>query len=153
MSPAEQIRTIRNFVPNLREQVQGLSAEQLTTAYIAGEWTIAQNIHHLFDSHSNAYQLFKRILSEDEAKLSWTKQDLLAELPDAQRADISGSLMALEGLHSRWTDMLETIEDWAKSGKSLSSGKVYQLSDLLRMYANHCENHRQQIQDVLDAMT
>lgn len=152
METQEKIEIIRDFVPNLVQQVHGLSAEQLTTPYVTGEWTIAQNIHHLFDSHSNAYQLFKRVLSEDEAKLSWTKQDSLAQLPDAQRADISGSLMALEGLHMRWTDMLENIEDWSKAGKSISSGKVYQLADLLTMYANHCENHRQQIQDVLDAM-
>lgn len=152
METQEKIGIIRDFVPNLRQLVHGLSAEQLTTTYVKDEWTIAQNIHHLFDSHSNAYQLFKRILSEDEAKLSWTQQDILAELPDAQRADISGSLMALEGLHRRWADMLDNIEDWSKAGESISSGKVYQLADLLRMYANHCENHRQQIQDVLDAM-
>lgn len=152
MTTEEKIAIIRDYVPSLREQVKDLNAEQLTTAYVEDEWTIAQNIHHLFDSHSNAYQLFKRILSEDEAKLSWTKQDILADLPDAQGADISGSLMALEGLHMRWADMLINIEDWTKGGKSINSGKVYQLADLLTMYANHCQNHRQQIQDVLDVM-
>ncbi|GAB5491233.1 MAG: hypothetical protein Phog2KO_14480 [Phototrophicaceae bacterium] len=152
MTIEEKIAVIRNFVTQLRQQVGHLSPSELTTAYIEGEWTIAQNIHHLFDSHSNAYQLCKRVLSEDEAGLSWTKQDILADLPDAQRADISGSLMALEGLHSRWADMFDNIDNWDKSGKSIKSGKVYTLADLLRMYANHCENHRQQIQDVLDAM-
>lgn len=152
MTTEEKIDIIRNFVLQLRQQIGHLSPTQLTTAYVEGEWTIAQNIHHLFDSHSNAYQLCKRVLTEDEAHLSWTKQELLADFPDAQRADISGSMMALEGLHSRWSDMLDNIENWEKSGKSSNSGKVYTLADLLRMYVNHCGSHRQQIQDVLDAM-
>lgn len=152
MSINEGITIIADFVPRLGQQVTGLSTEQLTTVYKEGEWTIAQNIHHLFDAHTNAYQLCKRVLSEDNAGLSWPLQDVVANLPDGKRADIEPSLKGLEGLHARWADMFSSVEDWEKSGESLKSGKVYSIEKLLDLYVNHCENHIQQIQDVLDAM-
>lgn len=144
------ILIIQDFVPRLRKKVESLSAEQLTTHYIKGEWTIAQNVHHLLDAHTNSYQLFKRVLSEDGAKLSWPKQEIVAELPDGKSSNIQTSLLALEGLHARWTDMLNHILDWSKSGTSSTSGKVYTLEKLLDMYANHCDNHIQQIQELLE---
>ena len=152
MSHENQIATIRNFVPTLRTLVAGLSAEQLTTHYVEGEWTVAQNVHHLYDAHNNAYQLCKRVLTEENAGLSWALQDELANLPDAKRANIEPSLLGLEGLHARWADMFSDVENWGKSGTSLKSGKSYTIERLLEMYSNHCNNHLRQIQDVLDAM-
>jgi len=148
----ERIAGIGNFPSRLRHQVSGLSPEQLTTPYKQDEWTVAQNVHHLFDAHTNAYQLCKRVLSEDNAGLSWANQDELANLPDAQRADIEPSLQGLDGLHTRWTDMFSNVANWEKSGTSLKSGTVYTIEKLLDMYANHCENHIRQIQEVLDAI-
>lgn len=148
----DRIAIIRNYVPRLREQIKGLSDDQLTTAYVEGEWTIAQNVHHLFDAHTNAYQLFKRVLTEDDAKLLWPDQDACANLPDASHANLEPSLLGLSGMHSRWSDLLSNVTDWSKSGTSIKSGKIYSVDDLLTMYSNHCNNHIQQIQDVLDAM-
>lgn len=148
----ERIATIRELVPRLRKQIEGLTDEQLTTAYIEGEWTIAQIIHHLFDAHTNAYQLVKRVLTEDDAKLLWPLQDAVADLPDAMRADVEPSLIGLSGLHARWTDLFENVDDWSKSGRSMTSDKVYTVDKLLSIYAGHCDNHVQQIQDVMDAM-
>lgn len=147
------IETIRNFVPRLKDLVDPLAQEQLARQYIENEWTIAQIVHHLLDAHTNAYLLFKRVLTEDEAKLSWLNQDEVANLPDGRRADIRPSLLGLEGVHLRWADMLDNITDWSKSGTSIKSGKIYTLENLLTMYANHCDNHIQQIQDVLNAMS
>ncbi|MEO1290141.1 MAG: DinB family protein [Chloroflexota bacterium] len=153
MSSSEQITIIQNFVHELREQVVGLSDQELKTQYIAGEWTIAQVIHHLFDAHTNAYQLCKRVLSEDNAGLSWGQQEIIAELPDGKSSNIESSLSGLDGLHMRWVDMFNHVDDWNKFGTSIKSGKEYTLARLLEMYANHCENHKQQIQTILDAMT
>lgn len=152
MQNNEGITIIGDFPSRLRKQISGLSPEQLTTAYKEDEWTIAQNVHHLFDAHTNAYQLCKRVLSEENTGLSWGQQDAVANLPDGQRANIEPSLKGLEGLHARWADMFSNVEDWEKSGTSLKSGKVYTIEKLLDLYVNHCENHIQQIQDVLDAM-
>lgn len=152
MSHENQITTIRDFVPTLRALVADLSDEQLVTHYIEGEWTVAQNVHHLYDAHNNAYQLCKRVLTEENAGLNWALQDELANLPDAKHADIEPSLLGLEGLHARWADMFSHVDNWGKSGTSLKSGKTYTIERLLEIYANHCANHLHQIQDVLDAM-
>lgn len=152
MSNQERIETIRSFLPRLRSLVAGLTEEQLTTAYVSGEWTIAQNVHHLLDAHINSYLFFKRTLTEDQPELAWPDQDAQAELPDGRSANIEPSLVALEGLHTRWASMLEEIDDWSKTCTSIKSGKTYSLDDLLTIYSRHCDNHAQQIQDVLDAM-
>ena len=147
----DRIAIIRDFLPRLRGLLAGLSDEQLTTAYLPGEWTIAQNVHHLLDAHVNSYLLFKRVLTEEQPQLAWPDQDAVADLPDGCSPRIESSLMALEGLHIRWTETLEAIQDWSKAGTSLDSGKTYTLDDLLSIYSRHCNNHIQQIMDVLDA--
>lgn len=152
MQTADKIQIIRDFVPRLRQQMVGLSPEQLTHAYIEGEWTVAQNVHHLFDAHVNAYQLCKRVITEENAGLSWPDQDAAAELPDGKGSNLEPSLVGLEGLHRRWSDMLNNVDDWSKSGTSLKYGTVYSLDKLLDIYSNHCENHIRQIQDVIDAI-
>ncbi len=149
----EQITVIRNFVSVLRGTVATLSAEQLTRVYIDSEWTIAQIVHHLFDAHTNAYQLCKRVLSEDNAGLSWPDQDVVANLPDGKSANIESSLMGLEGLHMRWADMFSNVEDWESAGVSIKSGKTYTIARLLEMYAGHCNNHIEQINTVKQAIS
>lgn len=152
MERHERIHTIRTFVPRLRVLVQGLTSTQLTTAYNAPEWTIAQNVHHLVDSHVNSYIRFKKVLTEDNPTLPVYSQDDFAQLPDAQRPYLEDSFTILEGLHARWAVMLDHIEDWSRAGYHPEQEKNLSLDDLLTMYANHCEAHLRQIQAVLDAM-
>ena len=149
---AERIAIIRDFVPRLRQQIAGLSAEQLTTQYNAPEWTIAQNVHHLVDSHVNSYVRFKLILTEDQPTLRPYHQEFFAELGDAKEANIEDSLLLLQGLHARWSRMLENITDWAKTGYHPEAQQTYSLYDLLVIYSDHCYEHTRQIQEVLDKM-
>jgi len=152
MTHHRKIAIIRDFVPRLRSQIAPLSPEQLTTAYNAPEWTVAQNVHHLVDSHMNSYTRFKLILTEDNATIRPYDQDAFALLPDATSADVSYSLRILEGLHTRWAIMLENISDWSKAGYHPELNKPITLADLLDGYSNHCEAHIQQIQAVIDRM-
>lgn len=152
MTRAEKIATIKGFVPRLRAKVAGLSAAQLTTAYNAPEWTIAQNVHHLVDSHANSYIRFKLILTEENATLRPYDQEAFAELPDGKDAHIEDSLLILEGLHARWGRILDHISDWDKSGYHPGLGQNVSLNDLLDIYSDHCEAHLKQIQEVLDKM-
>lgn len=152
MTRDEKIAIIRDFVPRLRQQIAGLSPEQLTTQYNPPEWTIAQNVHHLVDSHVNSYVRFKLILTEDNATIRPYDQNLFAELPDASDAHIEDSLLILEGLHARWARMLNNITDWRKAGFHPELNKSVSLDDLLNTYSNHCKAHIQQIQEVLDKM-
>jgi hypothetical protein len=150
MSREEKISVIRSFVPRLREKVAPFSPEELTTAYNAPEWTIAQNVHHLVDSHVNSYIRFKLILTEEKATLRPYDQELFAELPDAKDANIEDSLLILQGLHTRWARMLDNISDWSKAGYHPELKKDISLDDLLDIYSDHCEAHLRQIQEVID---
>lgn len=152
MTREEKIAIIRDFVPRLRQQIAGLTPEQLTTQYNAPEWTIAQNVHHLVDSHATSFIRFKRILTEDKPTLLPYNQDGFAELPDGSDANVEDSLMILEGMHARWARMLENITDWSKSGFHAGAEKDVSLDDNLNIYSNHCNNHIQQIQEVMDKM-
>lgn len=153
MTREEKIDVIRNFVPRLRMLVTDLTPEELTTQYNPPEWTIAQNVHHLVDSHTRSYQLFKMILTSDEKPTLWNyAQERYAELPDGKDADIRNSLIILQGLHDRWAKMLDHITDWDKAGHAPWVDKDLTLDSLVTTYRNHCEAHYKQIQAVLDKM-
>jgi len=94
----EHIEKIRLLPVQIEELVNGLTDEQLTTPYLDGEWTVAQNVHHLVDSHFHSYIRCKRIMTEDRPLLKGYDQDAWAELPEAKSADLSYSLTTLLGL-------------------------------------------------------
>ena len=149
---ADIIAVIRNLPAQLREKVSGLTVEQLTTPYNAGEWTIAQNIHHLADTHMVCIRRFKLILTSPEFHFTSYDVNAIAEYPDAKDADIEYSLKILDGLQARWAILLENLNDdeWAKIGFS-QSGNL-SIEEIARIYAQHGPNHLQQIQDVVDCM-
>ena len=149
---ADIIAVIRNLPAQLREKVSGLTVEQLTTPYNAGEWTVAQNIHHLADTHMVCIRRFKLILTSPEFHFTSYDVNAIAEYPDAKDADIEYSLKILDGLQARWAILLENLNDdeWAKIGFS-QSGNL-SIEEIARIYAQHGPNHLQQIQDVVDCM-
>ncbi|MCY3781399.1 MAG: DinB family protein [Chloroflexi bacterium] len=152
---ADYINAFRQLPAQLREKVQGLSVEQLTTAYNAPEWTIAQNIHHLADTHMVCIRRFKLILTSPSFQFTAYDVDAIAEYPDAKDADIEHSLKILEGLHARWAILLENLteEEWGKIGRGSSPDRPdHSLEDMARVYSQHGLNHLGQIQEVLDKM-
>ncbi|MEZ4637887.1 MAG: putative metal-dependent hydrolase [Caldilineaceae bacterium] len=128
----------------------GLSSDELTTAYIPGEWTVAQNVHHLADSHMNSYIRCKLIATEEQPPLKPYDQDQWARFPDATNADIAGSLALLTALHGRWVTFWQNLsaEDWARTGYHPENG-VVALDQQLVLYAEHGEAHIEQIQRTL----
>lgn len=147
------IDNIRRLPADLAACVGGLTAEQLTTPYLNGEWTAAQNVHHVADSHMNAYIRMKLILTEDHPTLKPYDQDVWAALPDATPADMTASLHILHGLHERWAELLAGIEDeavWQRSAHHPEIGEVT-LDDLLGIYGRHGHGHIEQIRETLAA--
>ena len=152
---ADAIAAIRALPAQLREIAAGLTVEQLTTAWNAPEWTIAQNIHHLADTHMFCLRRFKLILTSPRFQFTSSDIDAIAEMPDAKDADIEHSLKLLEGLQARWAILLENLaeDEWAKAGIAATPDRPdYSLDQLAKLYAQHGINHLQQIQDVLDKM-
>ncbi|MCA9889640.1 MAG: DinB family protein [Anaerolineae bacterium] len=146
------IARIATLPQKLRALVADLSEEQLTTHYLPHEWTVLQNVHHLYDAHINSYLRLKRILTEDNPTLWSLDQDELAELADYDMP-IEDTLVLLEKLHARWVHLFNSLSDaqWLRIGTTAKSGRTLTPEDLVRIYADHGENHLDQITRTLAA--
>lgn len=94
----------------LRAAVAGLTDAQLDTPYRDGGWTVRQLVHHVADSHMNAYLRFKKALTEAAPPITAYDEKRWAELPDS-RLPIEVSLTLLDALHARWTALLAAMTD------------------------------------------
>jgi len=148
----ELIDKIRCLPQQIAELIAGLTEEELSTHYLPHEWTVAQNVHHLVDSHMNSYIRCKLIATEDRPTLKPYDQDQWAQFPDALAADVRGSLLMLEQLHRRWVGFWESLPNdaWARTGHHPESGTVT-LATQLVSYAEHGEAHIDQITRTLAA--
>jgi len=146
------IAKIASLPEQLTALVRDLSAEQLTTHYLPNEWSVAQNVHHLADSHMNSFIRFKLILTENRPTLKPYDQDAWAVRADADNVAIQSSLALLQGLHRRWVTLLESLQEseWSRSGLHPEVGEV-SVEDLLHTYAAHGEGHLDQITRTLAA--
>ncbi|MBN1120380.1 MAG: putative metal-dependent hydrolase [Anaerolineae bacterium] len=136
--------------PRLSALVRDLEEEDFHKPNPNGGWTIAQNLHHLADSHMNGFIRMKLMLTEDQPTLKPYDQDMWAETPEIHDAPVVASLEILTGLHRRWVVLLKNLEeeDWARQGHHPEVGRVT-LDSLLKIYANHCEAHLKQIEEML----
>jgi len=110
----------------IRAAVQGLSSEQLDTPYREGGWNVRQVVHHVPESHMNAYIRFKLALTEDEPTIKPYAEDRWARLADVQTTPIEVSLVLLESLHTRWVRLLRSLdeEEWKRTFKHPELGAV-----------------------------
>ena len=142
----EKIDSIRKLPAAVEAAVQCLNDHQLDTPYRSGGWTVRQVVHHLADSHLNAFVRMKLILTEDHPTLKPYDQDEWAKLADTQRTPPDSSFLILKGLHERWTRLLENVPEtsWSRSAHHPESGEVT-LESMLSTYARHGEKHVEQI--------
>jgi uncharacterized damage-inducible protein DinB len=145
----EMIEKIAAVPAQLRAEVENLNDEQLDTPYRPGGWTVRQVVHHLPDSHLNAYIRFRLALTEDTPVIKPYDQVAWAELTDARSAPIGPSIDMMTGLHARWTDWLHGLsdEDWQRSFQHPEMGSVG-LETNLQIYAWHGAHHLGQIQSI-----
>ena len=105
----EQTRQIAAFPTVLKAELEGLSPEQILTHTLPGNWTVAQVVHHLADSHMNALIRLKLALTEDNPQIKPYAESLWAELADGTSADLDPSFRILEGVHHRFAEVLESV--------------------------------------------
>jgi hypothetical protein len=141
----EKIQSIRKLPDELHAAIKGLSNEQLDTPYRDGGWNPRQIVHHIADSHMNAFVRMKLILTEDNPKLKTYDQDLWAKMND-YTGDITPSLGIVSGLQERMANLLEDASDadLAKTANHPDNG-LMSLQNFLDMYAEHGKNHVNQI--------
>ena len=126
----------------LRAAVKDLTAAQLDTPYREGGWTVRQVIHHLPDSHMNAYVRFKLALTEDEPTIKPYAEDRWAELSDTKATPVEVSLTLLDSLHHRWVTLLGSLapSDWKRNFRHPQLG-VVSLEKNVALYAWHGKHH------------
>lgn len=139
---AASLQTLYLLPKRLRAAVDDLSAEQLDTPYREGGWTVRQLVHHLADSHLNAYARVRLALTEDWPAITPYNEALWAELSDARTGPIAPSLELLTSLHTRWVALLTSLpeEDWQR-GYVHPKGGRQTLEHVLAVYDWHSRHH------------
>lgn len=139
---AANIRTLQLLPEQLQKAIQGLTDAQLDTPYRDEGWTVRQVVHHLADSHMNAYVRFKLALTEDWPTIKPYMEAAWANLSDSRWAPIDGSLTLLTALHARWVALLESLteEDFAKGYVHPENGRI-NLSKAVAIYDWHSRHH------------
>ena len=140
---ADWIRRIETLPERLKLEVEGLGEEDLNAMYRPGGWSVRQIVHHLPDSHLNAYIRFKLALTEDRPVIRPYHEDLWAELPDAKNAPIGISLNLLESLHIRWSMVLKSLtpDDLNRVYIHPEHNKPFKLKEVISLYAWHGDHH------------
>ena len=148
---AELIEILERAPAGLRSLVDGLGDAQLDTPYRPGGWTIRQVIHHVPDSHMNAYIRMKLAVTEDAPTIRTYEEDRWAELPEAKSGPVAMSLDLLDALHRRWTAFLRGLPEaaFAQPFTHPQWGRVT-VDESLRMYAWHCRHHTGHVKLVVD---
>jgi len=139
---AGYIETLAKLPAQMRAAVQDLKPDQMGTPYRPDGWTIRQVVHHVPDSHLNAYIRFKLALTEEQPQIKPYKEAEWAKLPDNDITPADVSLHLLAALHSRWVDMLKAMRP-SDFGRTLYHPEhgVLTLDRMLAMYAWHSRHH------------
>jgi uncharacterized damage-inducible protein DinB len=126
----------------LREAVAGMSTEQLDTPYRDGGWTVRQVVHHVPDSHLNAYVRTKLALTEDVPTVKPYEEEAWALLPDTADTPVEVTLALVDALHARWVTLLQGMpkEAFARRWRHPVSGE-HTIDQLLALYAWHGAHH------------
>lgn len=135
------IEEIASLPEKVREAVSGLSEEQLDTPYREGGWKIRQVVHHIADSHMNAYIRFKLALTEENPTIKPYEEARWAELEDS-KLPVEVSLTLLESVHVRLVELLNSLneEELKRTFVHPASG-VVSIEKNIGMYAWHGNHH------------
>ena len=143
------IRQIAEAPAGLRAAVAGLTDRQFDTPYRPGGWTVRQVVHHVPDSHVNAYCRFKFALTEDNPTIKPYNEAAWANVADTARTPPNVSLSLLDALHLRWVILLESLEprDFARPLQHPDHGTIT-LGWMLQLYAWHGRHHAAHITEL-----
>jgi uncharacterized damage-inducible protein DinB len=135
------IATLAELPEQLRNAVDGLSFAQLSTPYREGGWTVRQVVHHVADSHMNAFIRVKLALTEDWPTIKPYDEAAWAKLHDVA-APVEWSLELIESLHARWVMLLQSLneEQWQRGFNHPENGPMT-VETVTLLYAWHSSHH------------
>lgn len=143
---AHWINEIENLPVSLKALAVSLSEDDMEKRYRAGGWTVRQIIHHVADSHTNAYIRLKLALTEDNPTIAPYDENLWAAMTDSKEA-ISFSLPIITSIHARMCIILKNMNssDFERTYFHPGYQKVFTLDQMLALYAWHGKHHQEQV--------
>jgi hypothetical protein len=156
VTPENRSKTLLDIAElpgRLRDAVEGLSDAQLDTPYRPQGWTVRQVVHHLADSHMHAYLRTKFALTLNEPMIMAYDENVWAALKDARLGSIEPSLAILDGVHSRWSQLLESLTeaDWQRKFVHPERGPLT-IGVNTASYAWHSRHHTAHITELRKRM-
>ena len=150
----EWLTDIKNLPQHLENAVLNLDETQLNTLYRDGGWTVKQVVHHVADSHMNAYIRFKLGLTEDKPTIKPYDENAWAQMADTKNIPVNISLTLLHALHIRWYEVLKNISeaDFNRTVFHPEYKKEMTLWFLLGMYAWHGRHHTAHVTTLRERM-
>ncbi len=150
----EWLLDIQLLPQQIEYAVTNFDEHQLNTPYREGGWTVKQLVHHVADSHMNAYIRFKLGLSEDNPVIKPYDQDAWAKMPDTENLPINISITILYAVHLRWYEILKNISgsEWDRTVVHPEYNKKMSLWYLLGLYAWHSKHHTAHITKLRERM-
>jgi hypothetical protein len=151
---AARIDVLAALPAQLAGAVRGLDAAQLDTPYRPDGWTVRQVVHHVPDSHMNAYVRFKLALTEPSPTIRPYDEARWATLSDVRDVPVETSLALLDLLHARWVALLRGMSDadWERGYVHPEHGRLVPLDEALAMYAWHSKHHLAHVTRLRDRM-
>jgi hypothetical protein len=146
LTPAERagyLKQVAELPAQLSAAAEHLGAERLQLPYRPGGWTGQQVVHHVADSHINAYCRFRLALTEDNPAIRPYDEAAWAALPDVAATPVAVSLALLGSLHSRWLTLLHHLSEaqWQRTFLHPETKRVSTLEQTLVLYAWHGRHH------------
>jgi len=150
---ATYIETLRRLPERLKAAVAGLNDMQLDTPYREGGWTVRQLVHHVADSHANAYVRIKLALTEEWPTIKPYEEAEWAKLADSQ-LPVDVSLDLLTALHTRWVALLESLgeADFDRGYVHPATGKKQAIGEVIALYSWHSRHHTAHVTELRSRM-
>ncbi|MBX5438680.1 MAG: putative metal-dependent hydrolase [Thermoflavifilum sp.] len=151
----QSIEAVEQLPTQIEQAILNLDATQLQTPYRPGGWTVQQVVHHVADSHMQAYSRFKLALTEDQPTIKPYAEDRWAMLPDSRLLPVEVSLTLLHALHRRWVVLMRHMskDDWERTYYHPEQQRIFTLSWVVCMYAWHGRHHLMHILKLRERMS
>jgi hypothetical protein len=127
--------------------IENLDEAQLRVPYREGGWTIQQVVHHVADSHMNAYIRLKLALTEENPTVKPYDEKAWAELADVRLVPVNVSVTMIHALHRRLVAMLQNMQpaDWQRTYYHPQHKRDFPVWEMVAMYAWHSRHHTEHI--------
>lgn len=148
----EWLNDMKMLPSDLEFAIQHLDKAQLDTPYREGGWTVQQVVHHLADSHMNAFVRFKLALTEEIPAIKAYNENAWSLTADVLETPVNFSTTLLHALHQRWTDLLSSLTEDQWQRKLFHPGRNAEVSlwDMFAVYAWHGKHHIAHIKNLCE---